>query len=165
MCMTSVVIRSPNLHAHMPNTTQPPPQQQLLLLQRNPRKRAPPVPQQRARHQSETPRNPYQTPVKQPSSYGRERTRCVQADVRHSHPTHATTTRRRVVAVAVVVTRAPSRPPTQADKAAITKFKYRNKRRNDNNTRRRQRSTEVRVVVVVFVGISRQVLPTSNCAH
>ena len=110
-----------------------------------------------ARGSAQPVKHPSNTRQRSQSSKARQLTPCVQADVRQSRPTHAATTRRRVVAVPVVVPRAPSRrtPTTQAAKAPISNFNHHNKRRNDNNTRRRQRSlnnTEVLVVLVVFLG-------------
>ena len=110
-----------------------------------------------ARGSAQPVKHPSNTRQRSQSSKARQLTNCVQADVRQSRPTHAATTRRRVVAVPVVVPRAPSRrtPTTQAAKAPISNFNHHNKRRNDNNTRRRQRSlnnTEVLVVLVVFLG-------------
>jgi hypothetical protein len=105
-------------------------------------------------------KHPSNTRQRRQSSKARQLTSCVQADVRIYRPTHPATTRRRVVAVTVVVPRAPSRrtPTTQAAKAPISNFNHHNKRRNnDNNTRRRRRqrslkNTEVLVVLVVFLG-------------
>jgi hypothetical protein len=134
-----------------------------LQRERAPPARAPPVPQQRGRHQHEAPRNPSNTRQRSQSSEARQLTNCVRADVRQSRPIHTATTRRRVVAVPVVVPRTPSRrtPITRAAKAPISDFNHRNKRRNnENNTRRRQRSlnnTKVLIVLVVFLGgVSRE---------
>ncbi len=103
--------------------------------------RAQPVPQQLERHHhNEAPRNPSKHPSntrqRSQSSKARQRTACVQADVRRrNRPTHAANPCRRVVAVPVVVPRAPTRrPPTQVAKAAISEINHRhNKRRNDDN--------------------------------
>ncbi len=131
--LASTPCNLPNLHAHMPNTTQPP--QQLRLLpscnasehhprehhpSRNTITRTPP-----ARGSAQPVKHPSNTRQRSQSSKA-QLTPCVQADVRQSRPTHAVNPRRRVVAVPVVVPRAPSRrtPTTQAAKATISDFNH-----------------------------------------
>jgi hypothetical protein len=115
----------------------------------------------RRRHQQKAPRdrsNTVKHPSMESSSKARERTHCVQADVRQSQPNtrRQHPQARRPVAV---VPHAPSRPPTQAARAAISKMNHHNKHRHQNNTRR-QRS----IVFVVLV-VSRESLPTSRRAN
>ena len=126
--------------------------------------RPPPVPQQRGRHQHETPRNPSKTPANEnrvlkhhnarPAS-----TRTSAETARHTPPTHAGASS----PCPSSSPRAPTRrPPTQAAKAAISNINHHDKRRNNATTRTssRQRSTTQRSslvgVVVLLGGVSRE---------
>jgi hypothetical protein len=115
--------------------------------------RAPSIPQQRGRHQHFPPRNRSNTrllPARAARLLKHENARpASKRTFDHTPPPTG-------ASLPWSSSPAPSRSPTQAHKAAITKFKHHNKRRDDNNTRRGQRSTtEVRVVVVVFVVVWR----------
>jgi hypothetical protein len=113
--------------------------------------RAPPVPSRNNVDATSTwlratrQKHPSNTCQRCQSSKAPQRTPCVQADVRRQNrQTPDAATRRRVVAVPVVVPRAPTRrAPTQAAKAAISKINHHNKRRNEatTHTSSRKRST------------------------
>jgi hypothetical protein len=153
----------PNLHAHMPNTTQR--RQQLRLLPscnattratttrpattRTPPRRGSAQPVKNTRR---TPANQARVLKHHNAHTVSERTSAETAQ--HTPPTHAGASS----PCPSSSPRAPTRrPPTQAAKAAISKINHHNKRRNDatTHTSSRQRSTTQRsslVGVVVFLG-------------
>jgi hypothetical protein len=132
--------------------------------------RAPPVPQQRGRlRHHDAPRNlskhPSNTRQRSQSSKARQRTVCVQADVRRqNHPTHAANTGQRIVAVPVVVPRAPTRrPPTQAANAAIRRINHHhNKRRMTTTT---PMTADGQRAVCVYLCVWASQLPVGLLTH